>query len=128
MSETATQLEKECIPANGEKVRLLTLDHIDGRCLAVKHVRRFESQVEIDLGGNLSQSQKALARRASILACVLNDADARWASGEPLALADYLAASNCLRRLLLSLGQADLERRPRPVQGLPVLLGEPREY
>ena len=115
-----TQLEQGYIPDGGEKVRLLTLDHLDGRTLAVKRVRQVEVGIAADLGGSLSEAQKALVRRNAVLEAILGDVEARWASGESLVLADYLSAIKVQRNVLLTLG---IERRPRQVQGLPALLG-----
>ena len=121
MSETATQLEQGYLPAPGEKVRLLTLNALDGRTRSVKRVKDFESQVSTDLGGDLSASQAALVRRGAVLAAILDDSEARWAKDGSLDLPDYLAAINALRRVLTTLG---IERQPRRVPGAPVLLGD----
>ena len=51
MSETATQLERECIPANGEKVRLLTLNALDGRTFSPLAGMHSRSQLFLDLVG-----------------------------------------------------------------------------
>jgi len=114
MSETAARLEAKYIPDEGTKVRLLALSDLDGRTSAVKRVMAFERQLASDLGDDLSAAQSALARRSAVIAAVLDDAEARWAKGEPLALTDYLAGANCLRRLVTSLG---LKRSPRSLNG-----------
>jgi len=93
--------------------RLLTLDHLDGRTLAVRRVRELEGALIADLGGDPSAAQRALVRRASVLSAVLEDREARWASGEGLDLEGYNAGTNALRRLLATLG---LERRARPTE------------
>ena len=121
MPEAVCQLEARYVPAEGEKTRLLTLDHLDGRCLAVKRVRAVETEIAQDLGGaaRISQAQRALCRRAAVLSTIIEDTEARWADGQRLDMPVYLAATNTLRRVLATIG---LERRARPVQGLPVLL------
>jgi hypothetical protein len=126
MPETAAQLEQSYVPDAGEKTRLLTLDHLDGRTLAVKRVRAVETQIASDLGGTdqLSEGQRALARRGAVLSAILDDAETRWTAGEPFDLSEYLAAINTFRRVLTTLG---LERRPRSVNGgdrLGELLGD----
>lgn len=121
MSNTATQLEDGYQPDTGEKARLLTFDQLDGRTRAVVRVKNMEKQLEADLGGDLSKGQEALARRAAVLSAIIEDVEAKWARGEPFPLDEYLSATNVLRRLLTSLG---LERRSKPVGGLPVLLGD----
>lgn len=112
MAETTTALEAEYRPAEGEKARLLTFDHLDGRTLAMRKVRQVEGEIASDLGGpeGLSEAQRALARRAAVLSAVLEDAEARWALGQVFDLQAYLAAVNALRRVLATLG---LERRMR---------------
>ena len=112
MPETATALEHGYRPEVGEKARLLTFDHLDGRTLAMRKVRQVEAEIASDLGGpeGLSEAQRALARRAAVLSTVLEDAEARWAIGQSFDLPAYLAAVNALRRVFATLG---LERRMR---------------
>ncbi len=125
MPKTATQLEQRYVPDEGEKVRLLTLDHLDGRCLAVRRVRRVETEIATDLGGaaHISEGQRALCRRAAVLAAIVEDAEARWADGQSFDLPEYLSAVNSLRRILATIG---LERRQQPINGdrLGVRMGE----
>ena len=120
MNDTATQLEQGYQPDPGEKVRLLSFDTLDGRTRVAVRVKAMERQLESDLGGDLTKAQQALVRRASVLDAILEDTETKWAVGEELPLSDYLAATNVLRRVLASLG---IERRSKPVDGLPVLLG-----
>lgn len=112
MADTGTALESGYTPDAGEKARLLTFDHLDGRTLAMRKVRQVEAEIASDLGGpeGLSEAQRALARRAAVLAAVLEDAEARWAIGQAFDLQAYLAAVNALRRVLTTLG---LNRRMR---------------
>ena len=121
MAEGATQLESENIPEDGAKLRLLTLDNIDGRYSAVKRIKEFETQIETDLGGDITEGQKSIMRRAAVLSALLEDKEARWAEGTPFALNDYCSATNVLRRLLTTLG---IERKAKHLRGSPVLLGE----
>jgi hypothetical protein len=112
MADATTALEAGHRAEDGEKARLLTLDHLDGRTLAVRRVRQVEGEIASDLGGpeGLSEAQRALARRAAVLSAVLEDSEARWALGQGVDLQGYLAAVNALRRVLATLG---LERRMR---------------
>jgi len=116
-----TNLEAGYTPKEGEKSHLLTLNNLDGRTLAARHIKLWESQITVDLGGDLTEAQKSLMRRAAVLSAILEDKEARWATGTPLTLVEYLSATNVLRRLLTTLG---LERRPKLVNGSPLLLGE----
>jgi len=111
-------LERDCAPTGRRRSRLLTLEHLDGRTTAIRNVRETEAAIAADLGGteHLSTAQRALARRAAVLSGVVEDAEARWATGDAgFELDRYLAAVNALRRVLSTLG---LERRARPVPHL----------
>ena len=120
MQEGMTQIESGYISKEGEKLRLLTLGHLDGRTVAVKRIKELEAQIVVDLGGDLTEAQKSIMRRAVVLSAVLEDQEAQWATGTPLTLSKYCSATNVLRRLLSTLG---LERKQRPLNGPPVLLG-----
>ena len=109
-TETATQLEQECIPANGEKVRLLDVSAVDGRTRAAKQVKAFETQLATDLGNDLTEAQRALSRRAAVLVAVLTNSEALWAKDGSLDLGSYVTATNSLRRLLVTLGIARVQR------------------
>ena len=64
----------------------------------------------------------ACCQSVAVLVAVLSNAEAEWALGQPLALTDYLATANCLRRLLTSLG---LERSAKAIPGeSPDLIGD----
>lgn len=109
----AAGVETDSLPERG-RVRLLTLDHLDGRTLAAQRVRGVEAALVEDLGGDdaVSTAQRALVRRSAVLAAILEDREARWATGEALDLEPYLAGANALRRLLTTIG---LERRAKSV-------------
>ena len=120
MQEGMTQIESGCIPEEGEKLRLLTLSNLDGRTLAVRRIKEWESQVVDDLGGDLTEAQKSIMRRAAVLSAILEDKEAHWATGTPLSLNEYCSATNVLRRLLATLG---LDRKQSPLNAPPLLLG-----
>ncbi len=110
------------IPSGGAKVRLLTLEHLDGRCTAARKVREVEQAIAQDLGGAdlLSEGQRQLARRAAILGAVLESAEVAWFGGQTFDLNQYLATTNCFRRVLRTLG---LERRTRPADLIELMDG-----
>ena len=60
MTEVASQIEIGSIPEEGAKLRLLTMGNLDGRTLAVRRIKEWESQIEADLGGNLTEAQKSI--------------------------------------------------------------------
>jgi len=120
MQEVKTDLESRYTPKEDAKLRLLTIDDLDGRTTAVKYVKELESQITVDLGGDLTAAQTSILKRAVVFCAILADQEARWISGEPIPLTEYCSATNVLNRLLTTLG---IERRQRPVSGVPVLLG-----
>jgi hypothetical protein len=107
MPEPATELESRHVP-NGrrDRARLLLLSDLDGRRRSVARLRQVESQVFEDLGGEreMTEVQRQLARRTAMLSAVLEDAEARWATGEQFDLPAYCVAANTLRRLAVTIG------------------------
>ncbi|MEL7719025.1 hypothetical protein AAG598_03185 [Citromicrobium bathyomarinum] len=94
--------------ANGSAV----LAGVDGRSVTYRRYRDILGQLVSDLGGDPSEAQMQIARRAASLAVWAEEQDASAANGEPLDIGTYTTASNSLRRLLADLG---LERRARDV-------------
>ena len=70
------------------------------------------AQLISDIGGDPSEAQSLIARRAATLAVWCEQEEAVLASGKPLNIGEYATATNTLRRLLLDLG---LERRMRDI-------------
>jgi hypothetical protein len=93
---------------NGSEV----LAGVDGRSAMVRRYRDILGQLVDDMGGDPSEAQLQIGRRAAALSVWCEDKDAAAANGEPLDIATYTTASNALRRLLADLG---LERRARNV-------------
>ena len=123
-------------PALEGKTRFLTLGHLDGRTRAARRARELIAGIEEDLGGSdrLSVGERQLVQRAGILGSVIEHAEARFlAGGGEVELAEYLAAINSQRRVLMALG---LQRRSRDVvldplayaraKGQPTLQATPR--
>jgi hypothetical protein len=65
-----------------------------------------------DLGGDPSEAQSIIARRATTLAVWCEQTEAKAAAGEALNVTEFTTATNALRRLLNDLG---LERRMRDI-------------
>lgn len=120
MTTDATQLERAYIPPDGEKVRLLTLDQLDGRTLVVRKIREFESEIEKDQGEDLSAVKRHLVRRHAVVSALLEDCEANWASGKPLP-PEYWTAVKIQCRVSEIIG---LDRRQKPAQGIAPLLGD----
>jgi hypothetical protein len=94
------------------KARFLTLADIDGRTLAAQRARAIVAGIEADVGLDLSTAERQLAQRAGVLGAFLEDAEARWISGEPFDLGLYCTGLNAQRRVLETLG---IKRQPRDV-------------
>ena len=116
MRADAAQKIGECdpdgAPVRRGKVRLLSLEDLDGRTRAARATDQMLGDLIEDLGGerNCSTAERELAKRAAILSAMLADAECRWLSGERIQLTDYLPTLNAHRRVLTTLG---LERRAR---------------
>jgi hypothetical protein len=101
------------LPSTG-KVRLLTLDALDGRTASARRARDLIEAIESDLGGGdrLSEGTRQLVQRAAVLGAFIESCEAQWLGGNAVELSDYLAAINVQRRVLATIG---LERRARDV-------------
>jgi hypothetical protein len=95
-------------------IRFLTLKDLDARSRAAGYAKQLAGALESDLGGadRLSAAQRQLVQRAAVLSSQCEDFETRYLLGEAVELPDYLAATNCLRRVLLALG---LDRKPRDI-------------
>src|SRR5690606_32608549 len=85
---------------------------VDGRSVLARRYRDVLAQLTADLGGDPSEAQSIIARRAATLAVWCEQAESAMASGGDLDIATFTTAANSLRRLLADLG---LERRMRDV-------------
>jgi hypothetical protein len=90
----------------------VVLDGVDGRSTRVRRYREILAQLISDLGGDPSEAQTIIARRASELAVWCELRAQAMASGEEINIGEFTTATNALRRLLTDLG---LERRARDV-------------
>lgn len=90
----------------------VVLQGVDGRSVVFRRYREILAALVSDMGGDPSEAQQQIARRAASLAIWCEEQDTAAANGTPIDVAKYTTASNTLRRLLESLG---LERRQRNV-------------
>jgi hypothetical protein len=90
------------------------LEEVDGRSVLARRYRDILRQLVADLGGEPSEAQSVLAKRAATIATWCELAEARMARGEPLNIVEFTTAANALRRLLADLFPG-LERRMRDV-------------
>lgn len=87
----------------------------DGRGVAVRRYRDILAALVSDLGGDPSEAQAIIARRAATLAVWCEQAESDMAGGNAIDIGAFTTATNALRRLLADLG---LERRMRDITGL----------
>jgi hypothetical protein len=96
------------------KVRLRSLDELDGRTAAAQRAASLVAGLEADLGGkdSLSVGMHELVKRVALVGALCEDAEVCWLEGKPIDVGHYALLANAQRRLLLTLG---LDRRPRDV-------------
>jgi hypothetical protein len=85
---------------------------VDQRSATFRRYRDILASLCADMGGDPSEAQMQIARRAASLSVWCEAADTAAVNGQPFDIAAYTTASNSLRRLLVDLG---LERRARNV-------------
>ena len=93
--------------SNGTRLFALS-GEIDGRTSTARRFRDIIETVTSDLGGKdrLSEAQKQLIRRASALSIMCEGVEADLVRDMPFDVANYLTATNSLRRVLETLGIA----------------------
>ena len=98
------------VPKKHRKAQLVTLDSIDQRTAAAKRIRELAGAITSDLGGDLTAAQQVLVQRASIMAAIIEDQEARFARGELIDVGPYTTLVNSLRRVLADLGLKRIAR------------------
>ena len=96
--------------ANGKT--LFIDSDVDGRTVIGRRFRELHAQMAEDIGGDPSEAQNQIIRRAASLAVWCESHEAKLAAGEALDITTFTTACNALRRLLADLG---LERRARDI-------------
>jgi hypothetical protein len=115
MPEIATELEARHVPQgrrDRNRARLLSFEDLDKRRRSAQLVLQVEAAIVSDLGGDLTEVERQLVRRAAILGAVLEDAESKWIEGSPLNLQDYCNATSTLKRICQVIG---ITRRARPI-------------
>lgn len=118
MPETAA----ETLPGNAAegvakpngKMRLLSLDDLDGRTRAAQYCRQVRDEVLADLGGEagLSTLERCAADHVSVLDAMIRDVGVRWLRGEAV---DPAALSSLMNTFNRSAGALGWQRRQRDV-------------
>lgn len=114
MPSVAQAMTQQNTTNGGEKVRLLTLDHLDGRTTAARRARALIEELESDMGGadRLSTAERQIVQRAAILGALVEAAEAQALAGHTVSVQELISMIGAQQRLLMSLG---LQRRPRDV-------------
>lgn len=88
------------------------VEGLDGRSALARRYRDLVATFTSDMGGDPSESQKQLIRRAASLSVWCEAVEVRLANGEDVDIGTLTTAANSLRRILQDIG---LERRTRDV-------------
>lgn len=101
-------------PNPAGKVRLLTLEDLDGRTRAAQRVRETRAAVMDDLGGEdrLSTLERLAADNVALVAAMIADTGARWLQGEQIDPSAIATLQNTFNRTAQILGW---QRRARDV-------------
>jgi hypothetical protein len=101
---------------SGGKVRLLSLDDVDGRTVAYRRCVDLIACVERDLGGHnrLSEAQRQLVRHAALTATMLEDLGSRWLAGQPIDPTTFSTLVNAARRGFEAIGLQRVSREIVP--------------
>lgn len=88
------------------KVRLLTLDDLDGRTKAAQYVRETRRDIVADLGGEdgLSTLEQVAVDNVAVLDAMLKDAATRWLQGHELEVSVIATLTNSFNRTAAVLG------------------------
>ena len=92
--------------------KTLFLERVDSRSIAARRFKEVFRQIIADIGGDPTEAQTQIARRATALAIWCESVEAQLVGGAQLDIGQFTTAANSLRRLLSDLG---LERKARNV-------------
>ena len=95
--------------ANGSR---LFVEGLNGRSALARRYRDLVAEFTSDIGGDPSEAQKQLIRRAASLSTWCEAQEVNLANGEEVDIGPLTTAANSLRRILQDIG---FERRPRDV-------------
>ena len=104
------------------------LEGVDGRSVAARRFRELYTGIEADLGGDLTEGQKAMLARACTLCIWCEEQETAMAKGGAFNPETYSTVSNTLRRLLSDLGVTASDETgpmPKPPTKMRPLLGGP---
>jgi len=88
------------------------LSDVDGRTTVMRRYKEVLSQIVADLGGDISEAENIIVRRACTIAVWCEQIEAAMVNGKDINISEFTTATNALRRLLQDIG---LERRARNI-------------
>jgi hypothetical protein len=87
------------------KVRLRTVESLDGRTVAARRARKLADGFQNELGGTSTATQRLAIERAAVLVALAEDAKARRLVGDPtVSLDDVVRIDNAAARAVRALG------------------------
>jgi hypothetical protein len=97
-------------PYTPHKLRLKTLNQLDGRTFASRRARELIAAIENDLGGSdaMTEGLRQLVQRAAVLGALIESNETAWLAGDAVDLNTYFQAINSQRRILSTLGTRDV--------------------
>jgi hypothetical protein len=106
--------ENERPKTRNGKVRLRSLEDLDKRSTAYRHVHELVAAITNDLGGpnTLSTSERLIIEDAAFMSTICKDRQVLWLQGKEIDVNAYVTTANCVRRNLETVG---LERRAKDV-------------
>src|ERR1700759_984740 len=96
--------EKERAPLGGPKLRLHTLESLDGRPVASRRAYELIESFQSDLGGKLSAGEMLAVRRAAMLSALAEHEASRQMAGEASDIDHLVRITNAARRAVADLG------------------------
>jgi hypothetical protein len=128
MQADAREMQADSPPKAG-KVRLLSLDDLDGRTRAGQHVKEMCREVLADLGGEerLSTLERTAVDHVALFDAMAKDVGTRWLQGEAVDPTAVSTLVNALNRSAAILGWRRRSKDVTPDLGTYLARNYPRE-
>ena len=107
------RVRKRPLKASSGKLRLLSVEALDGRTFAARRYRDLVAAVVADLGGTgLSEARTQLVRRFAATVVMAENMEAALVQGQTVDIGDYSQLTSTMVRLASRIG---LDRLPRDI-------------
>jgi hypothetical protein len=121
-AKTPTKRRRIYAGKTGGKLRLKTLQALDGRTYAAKRATELIRTMEQEISGGdvavLTEGTKQLIQRAALLGALIENNETRWLAGDTIEFNTYFQAINSRRRILTTLGLHRSLRDVTPIDDL----------